>query len=142
MTDFNAEILRQFRSNGGAVGGQLDGVPLVLVTHRGAKTGTVRTTPLRYYRDGDRLIVFASNMGADVHPAWFHNLVANPEVTVEVGEETYQASANVLRGDVRYAMWKRLIAELPFLVEHQQRTGGREIPLVALKPVVRPSSPR
>lgn len=132
MTDFNAEIIREFRSSGGAVGGPLEGIPLVLITHRGAKTGAVHTTPVRYYRDGDRLIVFASNMGAAVHPAWFHNIVANPQVTAEVGDENYQANATVLQGKARDEMWSRLRAELPFLVEHQERAGSRQIPLVAL----------
>jgi deazaflavin-dependent oxidoreductase (nitroreductase family) len=132
VTDFNADIIREFRSSGGAVGGPLEGIPLVLITHRGAKTGAVRTTPVRYYRDGDRLIVFASNMGAAVHPAWFHNIVANPQVTAEVGDERYEANATVLQGNARDDMWSRLVAELPFLVEHQQRAGSRQIPLVAL----------
>lgn len=132
MSDFNADIISEFRSSGGVVGGPLEGVPLVLVTHRGAKTGTMRTTPVRYYTDGERLIVFASNMGAAFQPAWFHNIVANPQVTVEVGHETYEANATVLRGNARDGMWTRLVAELPFLVEHQDKAGEREIPLVAL----------
>jgi deazaflavin-dependent oxidoreductase (nitroreductase family) len=132
MSDFNADIIREFRSSGGAVGGPLEGVPLVLVTHRGAKSGALRTTPLRYYSDGGRLILFASNLGAASHPAWFHNLVANPRITVEVGDESYEASATVLRGEARDDLWKRLVEDLPFLVEHQERAGEREIPLVAL----------
>jgi deazaflavin-dependent oxidoreductase (nitroreductase family) len=133
MTDFNAEVVAEFRSNRGAVGGPLEGVHLALVTHRGARSGAVRTTPLRYYRDGDRLILFASNLGSARHPAWFRNVVANPRVTVEVGDETYEATAAVLRGTARDRIWKRLIAELPFLVDHQQRAGSREIPLIALR---------
>ena len=140
MSDFNADIIKEFRSNGGAVGGPLEGVPLVLVTHRGAKSGALRTTPLRYYSDGGRLILFASNLGAASDPAWFHNLVANPRITVEVGDESYEAGATVLRGETRDNLWKRLVEELPFLVEHQKRAGEREIPLVALTRVTDVSS--
>jgi deazaflavin-dependent oxidoreductase (nitroreductase family) len=132
MSDFNANIIREFRSNGGAVGGPLEGVPLVLLTHRGAKSGALRTTPLRYYREGDRLILFASNLGATSHPAWFHNVVGNPRVTVEVGDGSYEARATVLQGAARDELWRQLVEELPFLIEHQERSGKREIPLVAL----------
>lgn len=131
MSDFNADVIGEFRANGGAVGGPLTGVPLVLVTHRGARTGVTRTTPLGYYDDGDRLLLFASNMGAPRHPDWLHNLAASPRVTVELGEEVFEAEASVLSGTARDAAWERVIAARPFLVEHQQR-AGRRIPLVAL----------
>lgn len=133
MTAFNAEVIAEFRSNGGVVGGPLEGVPLVLVTHRGAITGAARTTPLGYYDDGDQLILFASNLGAARHPSWFHNIVASPRVTVELGEQTFEADATVLDGSDRTAMWKRLVTKRPFLVEHQQKAGDREIPLLALR---------
>lgn len=131
MSDFNAEVISEFRATGGAVGGALQGVPLVLVTHRGARSGVERTTPLGYYDDGDRLILFASNMGAPRAPAWFHNMRLNPRVTVELGRETFEADATVLEGDTRTDAWDRVVAARPFLVEHQRR-AGREIPLIAL----------
>jgi deazaflavin-dependent oxidoreductase (nitroreductase family) len=133
MSDFNADVIEQFRAKGGAVGGPLEGVPLVLVSHHGARTGAVRTTPLGYYRDGDHLVLFASNLGAAHHPQWFHNIVANPRVTVELGEESFDADATVLQGEDRAAVWQRLIIARPFLVEHQQNAGSRTIPLVALR---------
>jgi deazaflavin-dependent oxidoreductase (nitroreductase family) len=133
MSDFNGDVIKEFRANRGAVGGPLGGVPLLLVTHRGAKTGTVRTTPLGYYDDGDQLIVFASNLGAARHPAWFHNLVANPRVTVELGEDRFDADTTVLGGDERAAVWSRLVVARPFLVDHQRKAGARQIPLVALR---------
>lgn len=133
MSDFNADVIMEFRANGGAVGGALEGVPLLLITHRGARTGTVRTNPLGYYDDGDRLVLFASNLGAARHPDWFHNVVADPRVIVEVGEDHFEAGATVLRRPEREGVWTRLVAARPFLVEHQQKAGAREIPLIALR---------
>jgi deazaflavin-dependent oxidoreductase (nitroreductase family) len=132
MSDFNNDVIKEFRANAGILGGPLAGVPVLLVTHRGARTGAVRTNPLGYYEDGDRLILYASNMGAAQNPAWFHNVVANPKVTVELGADTFEAQAHVLSGEEREAAWKRVVAARPFLVEHQQMAGDREIPLVAL----------
>lgn len=131
MSDFNADVIEEFRANRGSVGGPLAGVALVLVTHRGARTGLVRTTPLGYYDDGDQLILFASNMGGPRHPDWFHNLAANPHIKVEVGDESFEAEATVLSGPDRDAAWARVVAARPFLLEHQAR-AGREIPLVAV----------
>ena len=132
MSDFNAGVINEFRANTGMVGGALQGVPLILVTHRGARSGVLRTNPLGYYDDGDRLILFASNMGASRRPDWFHNMAANPRVTVERGDETYDAVATVLHGTERAAAWEQVVAARPFLVEHQER-AGREIPLIALR---------
>ena len=133
MSDFNAQVISEFRAKGGAVGGPFEGIPLVLLTHRGARSGVRRTTPLRYYRHRDRLIVFASNLGSEVHPAWFHNLVANPQVTVEVGNTHYEGIAEVIRDETRDRLWSLLVQELPFLLEHQHRAGRRTIPLVAIR---------
>src|SRR6516165_1100935 len=91
--DWNRGIIEEFRANGGKVGGMWEGRPLLLLTTTGAKSGQRRTTPTMFLRDGDRLLIFASKAGAPSNPAWYHNLRAHPQVTVEVGNETYDAAA-------------------------------------------------
>lgn len=134
MGDVNAEVIAEFRANGGSVGGLLAGVPLLLLTHRGARTGVARTTPLGYCEDGQRLILFASNRGAARTPDWYHNITADPHVTIELGGETFGAEASVLTGSDRDAAWQRAVAARPFLAEHQEK-AGREIPLIAVRRV-------
>jgi deazaflavin-dependent oxidoreductase (nitroreductase family) len=107
--------------------------PLLLLTTRGAKSGQPRTTPMMYIRDGDRLLVIASNLGAPKHPDWYRNLAANPDVTVEVGAETYSARADVLEGSQRERIWAGILERYPFFAEHQAQTT-RQIPVVALRP--------
>ena len=85
MDDFNKGVIDEFRANGGRVGGPFDGAPLLLLTSIGAKSGAARTTPLMYLPDGERIVIFASKAGAPTNPAWYHNLLANPSATVEVG---------------------------------------------------------
>ena len=87
--DWNRQTIEAFRASGGKVGGVWEGRPLLLLTTTGAKSGQRRTTPVMYLADGDRLLVFATKAGAPTNPAWYHNLLAHPEVTVEVGTETY-----------------------------------------------------
>src|SRR4051812_16147165 len=104
---WNENIINEFRENDGKVGGNFLGAPLLLLTTKGAKTGKETTSPLMYNTDGGRLLVFASKGGAPTNPAWYHNVMANPEVTVEVGTETFQAQAVVVTGEERdklYAM--------------------------------------
>src|SRR3954453_11725132 len=86
---FNRQLIEEFRANGGKVGGMFAGAPLLLLTTTGAKSGQARVAPLAYTTDNDRLVVIASKGGAPTHPDWFHNVRANPEVTVEVGTETF-----------------------------------------------------
>src|SRR6266571_8130919 len=93
--DWNRKMIDEFRANGGKVGGMWEGRPLLVLTTTGAKSGRRHTTPTMYLRDGNRLLVFASKGGAPTHPDWYHNLVAHPEVTVEVGTETFDAIAVV-----------------------------------------------
>jgi deazaflavin-dependent oxidoreductase (nitroreductase family) len=135
MTDrneFNKGIVEEFRSNGGVVGGMFDGMPMIIVTHRGAKSGTQYETPLVFSRDGDDVIVIASKGGAPEHPQWFHNLVANPDVTVEVGTERYPATAIVAEGDDRALLYDAQVAQMPQFDEYRQKTA-REIPVVILR---------
>src|SRR5207249_5005444 len=94
---------------------------------KGTRTGKARTTPMMYMTDGDRLVVYASNIGAPQHPAWYHNLLANPEVTVEVGGDRFQATASPTSGDERTRLWRLF----PF-PQHQDKTS-REIPVVVLE---------
>ncbi|MFD0365069.1 nitroreductase/quinone reductase family protein [Nocardia sp. GCM10030253] len=132
---FNDAIIEEFRENAGQVGGMFAGAPLVLLTTTGAKSGRRHTTPAVYFRDGDRILVFGSNAGADTHPAWFHNLRANPEVTVEIGRdgavETYQASAVVLEGEERDRHYAEQVERDPAFAAYQAGTT-RIIPVVAL----------
>jgi deazaflavin-dependent oxidoreductase (nitroreductase family) len=135
VTDFNAfnkGIIDEFRASGGKVGGMFAGAPMVLLTTRGARSGQPRTTPLVYTTDGDRLVVLASKGGADTNPAWYHNLVANPDVTVEVGSEKFTATAAVPTGPERDRLFNAQAALMPNFAEYQQKTK-RRIPVVTLE---------
>ncbi|HYB24700.1 MAG TPA: nitroreductase/quinone reductase family protein, partial [Solirubrobacteraceae bacterium] len=101
MNDFNAAVIEEFRAHGGRVGGMFEGAPLLLLTSTGAKSGQRRTTPVVYLPDDDRMVIFASKAGAPTHPAWYHNLLANPSATVEVGTETVTVRARVAEGEER-----------------------------------------
>jgi deazaflavin-dependent oxidoreductase (nitroreductase family) len=105
---------------------------LLLLTTIGAKSGLARTSPLMYIPDGDQLLVLASNFGAPKHPDWYHNLLVHPNVTVEVGSETYRATAATLVGIERKQTWARIVERYPSLAELQTKTR-RQIPIVALK---------
>jgi deazaflavin-dependent oxidoreductase (nitroreductase family) len=113
MNDYNRRVIEEFRANGGKVGGMWQGTPLLLLTTTGAKSGERRTTPMGYRADGDRLIVWASNGGSPTNPDWYHNLVAHPHVTVEVGTETFDAIAGVTEDAERDQLWTQLVALYP-----------------------------
>lgn len=132
MADFNAKIIDEFRANGGKVGGMFEGANMVLITTTGAKSGQQRTNPLVYLPDGDRIVIIASNGGADNHPAWFHNVKANPEITVEVGTDKYDATAVPLEsGAERDELFARMAAVSSGFSEYQKKTE-RVIPVVAV----------
>jgi deazaflavin-dependent oxidoreductase (nitroreductase family) len=97
MTEFNTKVIDEFRANGGKVGGQFANAPMVLLTTKGAKSGKTYVHPLVYSKDGDRYVLIASFAGAPKHPSWYHNIVANPTVTLEIGNEKFQAKAKILR---------------------------------------------
>src|ERR1700740_506967 len=101
LNEFNQKVISEFRANGGKVGPPFEGAPMILVTHTGARSGKERTTPLVYSKDGDRLVVIASKGGAPTSPDWYHNVVANPDVIVEVATERFPARAKVATGDER-----------------------------------------
>lgn len=129
---FNQNLIEEFRANGGKVGGMFEGWPVLLLTTTGAKSGRLLTSPVVYLPDGDRLLVFASKGGAPTNPAWYHNLVANPTVTVEVGAETYQATAKVLTGEERDRLYQKQVEAIPVFGEYQQKSS-RVIPVIALE---------
>ena len=134
MNDFNTGVIAEFRDNAGKVGGPFEGAPMVLLHHTGAKSGTERVTPLMYRPDGDRIVIFASKAGAPDNPAWFHNLVANPETTIEIGDETGVAvRAKVLEGEERDRVWNGQKADVPQFAEYEVSAGDRVIPVVALE---------
>ena len=134
MIEFNKQIVTEFRENGGKVGGMFAGSPMILVHHVGAKSGVERVSPLVYLSDGGRLFVFASKGGADEHPAWYHNLVANPKTTVELGTETFDVVAKVLTGAERDAIYAKQAEAAPQFAEYQRKTT-RVIPVVELERV-------
>jgi deazaflavin-dependent oxidoreductase (nitroreductase family) len=129
--DYNRKLIDEFRAARSDGNEPMPGRPLLLLTTTGARSGQRRTTPLMYMPDGDRLIVFASNIGAPSHPDWYRNLSTHPDVTVEVGRETFAAAAVTLSGNERARVWNQALAQYPFFAEHQAKTT-REIPLVAL----------
>ncbi len=130
--DWNRQTIEEFRANGGKVGGMWEGKPLLLLTTTGAKSGQRRTNPTMYLRDGDRLLVFASRGGTPTNPDWYYNLLAHPEVTVEVGSETYAATATVLSGEERDRLYAKQAGLYPQFAEYQAKTT-RQIPVIALE---------
>ena len=129
INDTNRGVIEKFRA-----GGEIPGMHrerLVLLTTVGRKTGRRHTTPMMFHRDGDRLLVMASNAGAPKDPSWYANLVENRTVTVEVGDEKYEAAARALEGAERERAWAVITKLYPFFAEHQVK-AGREIPVVEL----------
>jgi deazaflavin-dependent oxidoreductase (nitroreductase family) len=129
MQAINRKVIEQFRA-----GGEVEGMHrerLLLLTTTGARSGQQRTTPMMFHPDGDRVLVMASNAGARKPPDWYANLSANPSVRVEIGDESYPATATVLTGDERARLWAGITAANPFFLDHEKK-AEREIPVVAL----------
>jgi deazaflavin-dependent oxidoreductase (nitroreductase family) len=129
--NWNQQIIDEFRANEGRVGGPFQGRPMLLLHHKGRKTGQIRVNPLVYLADGDRLLVFGSKGGAPEHPDWFRNLLANPDATVEVGTEKFDVEAEEITGDERDRLYAKQAGLVPAFGEYQTRTA-RKIPIVAL----------
>jgi deazaflavin-dependent oxidoreductase (nitroreductase family) len=127
----NRKVITEFRENSGKVGGLFAGKRLALVHHTGAKSGVERIAPLLYHPDGDRIFIFASKGGSDENPAWYHNLVANPKITVELGTETFAAIARVITGAERDTIYATNAALEPQFADYERRTN-RVIPVVEL----------
>jgi deazaflavin-dependent oxidoreductase (nitroreductase family) len=134
MHDFNTKTIEEFRANGGKVGGGFAGAPLLLLHHTGAKSGTERVTPMMYRDLGQgRVAVFASLAGAPNNPAWFHNLVAHPDITAEIGTSTFHFHARVAPADERDPIWDAQKSEYPAFTQYEAKTD-RVIPVVILDP--------
>jgi deazaflavin-dependent oxidoreductase (nitroreductase family) len=136
--DFNQQVIDEFRANKGLVGGMFEGARLLLLTTTGARSGASHTVPVGYLPDGgERVLVIGSAGGAPHHPAWFHNLVAHPRVTVESGVFTYDADAVVLKGAERDRAFARAVESDPGWADYQAKTS-RVIPVVVLEAVPGP----
>jgi deazaflavin-dependent oxidoreductase (nitroreductase family) len=126
----NRDVITEFRANGGKVG---DGTnKLILLTTTGAKSGLLRVNPLNYSIDGDRIILIASKAASPTNPDWYHNLVAHPEATVELGTERFQVRASIAEGEERERLFNQQVALMPFFAEYQQQTT-RQIPVIILE---------
>jgi deazaflavin-dependent oxidoreductase (nitroreductase family) len=125
----NQAVIEEFRANGGKMA---SGAELILLTTTGAKTGQPRIAPLILVEEGDRLLAVASKGGAPKHPDWYLNLVAHPQVTVEVGSEKFETTAKILSGDERAKAFKRSAEVFPPYADYQKKTE-REIPVIALE---------
>jgi deazaflavin-dependent oxidoreductase (nitroreductase family) len=133
MNEFNRNVIEEFRANDGKVGGPFEGAPVLLLTSVGAKSGERRTTPVMYLPDGERMVIFASLGGAPNNPAWYHNLVANPSATVEVGADRVEVDAAVTSGEERDRLFSQQAELYPQFADYAQKTT-RQIPVVALVP--------
>ena len=132
LNDFNQKVIAEFRANQGKVGGQMAGMPLLLLTTTGNKTGRTLTKPLAYTNDGGRIIVIASFAASSHKPAWFCNQEANPTVTVEVGTEKFQARARITSGEERDRLFKLQADKMAIFYDYQKKTT-RQIPVVVLE---------
>src|SRR5258708_2710003 len=121
MHDFNWKIIDEFRANGGKVGSGFDGAPMILLHHKGAKTGKERVNPLVYQPVGDNFAVFASKGGAPTDPQWYRNLMAHPDTTVEVGTETYAVKARELGAEQREPIWAKQKELMPGFAEYESK---------------------
>jgi deazaflavin-dependent oxidoreductase (nitroreductase family) len=131
--DWNQKIIEEFRANEGRVGGQFDGAPVLLLHTTGARSGEPRINPMMYQDLGGSVAVFASYAGAPRHPAWYHNLVAHPEVEIEVGTRTERVTARTAGGQEREQIWEKQKSAYPGFAEYEAKTD-RQIPVVVLDP--------
>lgn len=127
----NDPVIAEFRANGGKVKGRQ--WPLILLITTGAKSGQPRINPLNFSVDGDRLVVIASKGGSPTHPDWYRNLVANPEVTIETGTETFRARARTAEEPERTHLFDQQAAQMPFFDAYRQKVTARQIPVVVFE---------
>jgi deazaflavin-dependent oxidoreductase (nitroreductase family) len=132
MSDWNDQVIAEFRANQGNVGGNFEGAPLLLLHSTGARSGEERVHPMMYQAVGDGFAVFASKAGADSNPAWYHNLRANPDARIEVGTETIEVTARVLDDAEREPIWAEQKARYPGFADYEAKTD-RVIPVVLLE---------
>jgi deazaflavin-dependent oxidoreductase (nitroreductase family) len=132
VPDWNEHTINEFRANKGKVGGYFEGHPLLLLHHTGAKTGQERVNPVAYATDGGRLFIIASKSGTPTNPDWYYNVLAHPDVTVEIGTETYQAHATpVTEEPERSRLYAIMVKGFPGFAEYETKTT-RKIPVVLL----------
>ena len=131
MSDFNKQVIEEFRANGGEVGGFFADKQLLLLHTTGAKSGLPRLNPLVTFTDGDRYVIVASKGGAPTHPDWYYNLVAHPNVTVEVGSETFAAHATITSDPERSELYAKAASHYDFFIEYEKK-AGRVIPVITL----------
>ncbi len=131
MSDFNDKVIAEFRENEGVVGGYFEGHTLLLLHTTGAKSGLERVSPVMCIEDGDRYVIVASKAGADTHPSWYHNIVANPNVTIEVGAEKFDAVATITEEPERTELYSKMEAEAEGFTEYKNKTS-RVIPVITL----------
>jgi deazaflavin-dependent oxidoreductase (nitroreductase family) len=129
--DYNAQIIEEFRANGGRVGGRFEGSTLLLLHHIGARSQTPRINPLSYLEDGDRYVIFASKAGGPTNPDWYHNLKAHPDVAIEVGTGTLDVTASEATGAERERLFDAQVARTPVFASYQQQ-AKRTIPVIVL----------
>ena len=135
MSDFNQAVIDQFRANDGKVGGYFAGANLLLLHTTGAKSGQPRTNPMVYVPDGDRIVVIASKGGDDSNPDWYYNLLANPNVTVELGNEKFQARAIAVTDEPeRSRLYAKMVEHRSGFADYEHKTS-RKIPAVVLERV-------
>ena len=134
MSDFNQQIIDEFRTHAGKVGGGFEGAPMLLLHHLGAKTGTERVSPVVYQPDEGNYVVFASKAGAPTNPGWYHNLLAHPDTTVEVGSDTVPVRAREAEGEERDRLWARQKELMPGFADYERKTT-RRIPVMVLERV-------
>jgi deazaflavin-dependent oxidoreductase (nitroreductase family) len=133
LNDRNTAIIQEFRANGGKVGGPFTGRTLLILHTIGAKSGQERLNPVAYIKDGDRLVIIASKGGAPTNPDWYYNILANPQVTVEVGTEQFAASASKAMEPERTRLYGKMVEMMPGFAEYQKKTT-RSIPVIVLTP--------
>lgn len=134
INERNARVIEEFRANAGVVGGPWEGATMLLLHTKGAKSGLPRVNPLVYLPDGKRYVIIASKGGAPEDPQWYRNLLANPDVEIEVGTSTIPVRATEITGPERDELYARQVVRRPAFAEYEQRTT-RTIPVIALTPL-------
>jgi deazaflavin-dependent oxidoreductase (nitroreductase family) len=133
MADFNQQVIDEFRANQGQVGGMFAAMPLVLLHHVGVKSGAERVVPLAYLEDDGRYVIFGSKAGAPTHPAWYHNIVASPATTIEVGDQSLSVMASEAEGAERDRLYSAMAERSAQFGEYAEKTD-RMIPVIVLTP--------
>lgn len=134
VNEWNKQVIEEFRANAGKVGGPFEGMPLLILHSTGRKSGQERLNPLVFQPLDGAWAIFASKAGAPSHPDWYHNVTADADVSIEVGDETVEVRARVAEGDERADIWERQKTQAPQFAEYEQSAGDREIPVVVLEP--------